>query len=177
MPRPVHSDWARLHPERAKLPNTPDHGLSGYGLRDLLRPYLPRAVMHAKRTQLSDDTALCHVQWPELLDHSRSDLLRAKVSDLPGKYGMRAGMPDACYLSRAYLSHPLHRNRAELSPAHSGWTYVPRCKLHKRRAAVHHNYRPYLCWTTMLPDRNRPILYRSTVPDCGQALSVTIGGG
>jgi hypothetical protein len=61
MPRPVHADWAGLHPERAKLPNTPDHGLPSDSLRDLRRPYLPRAGMYAKRTELSDNTALCHV--------------------------------------------------------------------------------------------------------------------
>jgi hypothetical protein len=44
---------------------------------------------------------------------------------------------------------------------------VSRCKLYEHRAAVRHDYRPYLCWTTMLPNRNRPILYRATVPNGG----------
>jgi hypothetical protein len=61
VPRPVHADWAGLHAERAKLPNTPDYSLPSYGLPDLFRPYLPRASMHAKRTELSDNATFCHV--------------------------------------------------------------------------------------------------------------------
>ena len=65
MSRPLHADRAWMHPKRAKLPHTSDYSLPGYVLSDLLRPNLSGAVMHAKRTELSDDSS-GHVQWSEL---------------------------------------------------------------------------------------------------------------
>jgi hypothetical protein len=91
------------------------------------------------------------------------------LPDVPGKYHLRAILPNACYLPRPDLSHTLHRKRAWL-PNNAG-RHLPTADLPTANNATTH----YLCRATMLPNRNRSNLRRTTLPYRGrQTLPATL---